>query len=265
MAEAPQPEIFPNITDKPAILIQELLPLDPLARLRHLRKTVSGRIVLTSSLGLEDQVLTHLIFTHAIDIEVATLDTGRLFPETYALWAATEMHYGRRIRGIFPEHAAIEALLADQGINGFLLSAEARKACCDIRKTEPLRRVLAGASAWVTGLRADQSANRSAMRVAAFDPALGLFKVNPLIDWSREQAAGFAEQHGIPVNPLHAEGFLSIGCQPCTRAVKPGENERSGRWWWEEDDRRECGLHIRHDAPRAGMTEARTANAEAET
>lgn len=226
-----------------AQLAAALAPLDAVARLKLLRETVSGRIVFTTSLGIEDQVLTHLIFANDLDIEVATLDTGRLFPESYALWADTEMHYGRRIRGFAPERENVEALLADQGINGFYLSPDARKACCEVRKMVPLRRALAGASAWVTGLRASQSANRAGMALAGHDDAFGLLKVNPLIDWSREEAVAFAKANGVPVNPLHDKGFLSIGCQPCTRAIQPGEDERAGRWWWETDKARECGLH----------------------
>ena len=242
-------------------LAADLAPLDALARLKHLRAAMSGRIVFTTSLGLEDQVLTHLIFTADLDIEVATLDTGRLFPETYALWAETEMHYGKRIRGFSPERENVEALLADQGINGFYLSADARKACCEARKMVPLRRALAGASAWVTGLRASQSANRSGMALAGHDAGFGLLKVNPLIDWSREEAAAFAAANAVPVSPLHAQGFLSIGCQPCTRAIQPGEDERAGRWWWENDAAKECGLHVgadgklvRADALKAGVS-----------
>jgi phosphoadenosine phosphosulfate reductase len=227
----------------PDTLQAELFPLDALARLKALRAAVSGRIVFTTSLGIEDQVLTHLIFENNIDIEVATLDTGRFFAETYALWGDTEMRYGRRIKGIFPERQAVEALLADQGINGFFLSPDARKACCGVRKVEPLKRVLAGAAAWVTGLRAGQSANRTTMTLAEFDAGFGLLKVNPLIDWSRAEIDDFVSANDVPVNPLHAKGFPSIGCQPCTRAIEPGEDERAGRWWWETDKARECGLH----------------------
>lgn len=225
-------------------LAADLAPLDALARLRHLREKVAGRIVFTTSLGLEDQVLTHLIFANNLDIEVATLDTGRLFPETYALWAETEMRYARRIRGFSPEREDVEALNADQGINGFYLSPDARKACCEARKMVPLRRALAGAAAWVTGLRAGQSANRAGMALAGHDAGFGLVKVNPLIDWTRADAVAFAAANDVPVNPLHEKGFLSIGCQPCTRAIEPGEDERAGRWWWETDKARECGLHV---------------------
>jgi phosphoadenosine phosphosulfate reductase len=228
----------------PETLASRLRPLDALARLKALRETVSGRIVFTTSLGIEDQVLTHLIFENDIEIEVTTLDTGRFFAETYTTWAETEMRYAKRIRGIFPERQAVEDLLADQGINGFFLSPEARKACCNVRKVLPLKRVLSGASAWVTGLRAGQSANRGSMPVAEFDNGFGVLKVNPLIDWSREAIDAFVSTNTVPINPLHAQGFPSIGCQPCTRAIQPGEDERAGRWWWESDKARECGLHV---------------------
>ncbi len=221
----------------------DLAPLDALGRLKHLREVAQGRIVFTTSLGIEDQVLTHLIFENHIDIEVATLDTGRFFPEAYALWGETEERYGRRIKGVFPERADVEALLADQGINGFYLSPDARKACCGVRKIAPLKRILSGASAWVTGLRAGQSQNRAGFALAEVDAGFGLLKVNPLIDWSREAVDAFVRENDVPVNPLHAQGFPSIGCQPCTRSIQPGEDERAGRWWWESDKARECGLH----------------------
>ncbi|MCZ8182464.1 MAG: phosphoadenylyl-sulfate reductase [Beijerinckiaceae bacterium] len=222
----------------------------PLAsRLKRIRQTFEGKLVFTTSLGLEDQVLTHLIFAEGLDIEVATLDTGRLFPETYALWADTEMHYGRRIRGYAPDRIAIERLLDDQGINGFRLSPDARKACCHVRKVEPLQRVLAGAEGWLTGLRASQSAFRQGTGALRFDPEFGLWKINPLFDQTREELAELAGRWSIPVNPLHEAGFLSIGCQPCTRAIQPGEDERAGRWWWEADASRECGLHLARAEP----------------
>lgn len=226
-----------------AALGEKLRPLDALARLTALRASVEGRIVFTTSLGIEDQVLTHLIFENEIDIEVATLDTGRFFAETYTLWGDTEMRYGKRIKGIFPEREAVEALLADQGINGFYLSPDARKACCGVRKIEPLKRVLNGAAVWVTGLRAGQSGNRASMPVVEFDAGFGVLKVNPLIDWRRDEIDAFVKANDVPINPLHGQGFPSIGCQPCTRAIKSGEDERAGRWWWETDKAKECGLH----------------------
>jgi phosphoadenosine phosphosulfate reductase len=230
-------------------------------RLRWLRATVPGRIVFTTSLGLEDQVLTHLVAESGLDIELVTLDTGRLFPEVHELWAATEERYGLRIHVFAPERDAVEALVARQGILGFRRAVAERMACCDIRKVQPLARALAGAAAWITGLRADQSAHRAGKRFVTHDPAHALLKANPLLDWTREETARFAARHAIPVNPLHGRGFLSIGCAPCTRALAPGAPERAGRWWWEQTGseagaHKECGLHV---APDGRLIRARPA------
>jgi phosphoadenosine phosphosulfate reductase len=214
----------------------------PAERLAALRAAVPGRIVFTTSFGLEDQAIAHSIFTRDLDIEVVTLDTGRLFPSTYALWAQTEERYGRRIRAYHPDAKALGVFVADAGINGFYHSKAARLDCCAIRKIEPLDRALAGASAWVTGLRADQSGQRKRLALASLER--GLVKLSPLFDWTRLQVAYFCEIQKVPVNPLHAQGFPSIGCEPCTRAVAPGQSERAGRWWWEQDEARECGLHV---------------------
>lgn len=224
-----------------------LQPLDPIARLQAIRSAIGGRIVFTTSLGLEDQVLTHLIAESGIAVDFATLDTGRLFPETYTLWRDTEARYGIRIRAFYPEAAQLEALVEQHGIDGFYASLEARKACCGIRKVAPLGRALGGAAGWITGLRSDQSAARGDTPVAEPNAQYGLIKLNPLIDWSRERAAAFAADNAVPVSPLHARGFLSIGCAPCTRAVEPGEPERAGRWWWEDEAKKECGLHLGPD------------------
>src|SRR5919199_4296496 len=232
--------------DRAAFLSSRFGELSASERLAAVRAQIQGRIVFTTSFGLEDQALAHLVFAVGLDIEVATLDTGRLFPETYALWAETERRYGRRIRGYMPDGAAIESLVAQQGIEGFRNSVPARKACCFLRKVEPLGRALAGAAAWITGLRADQSAGRSAMAFVEEDESHGLLKVNPLLDWTRPDVTDFVRRNGIPYNPLHDRGFLSIGCAPCTRAVQPGEPERAGRWWWEREDK-ECGLHVGPD------------------
>ncbi|MBB3950869.1 phosphoadenosine phosphosulfate reductase [Aureimonas jatrophae] len=218
--------------------------LDPEGRLRLLAERVPGRTVFTTSLGIEDQMLTHLVFRAKLPIEVVTLDTGRLFPETYALWQRTEEQYGRRIKAKYPQADALEALIDDQGINGFYFAPEMRKACCGVRKVEPLGRALAGASGWVTGLRRDQSPNREKLDFVEFDEARGMVKANPLFDWTREEIRVFTAENGVPVNELHDKGFLSIGCAPCTRAIRPGEVERAGRWWWEEETLRECGLHM---------------------
>jgi phosphoadenosine phosphosulfate reductase len=178
----------------------------------------------------------------ALDIDVVTLDTGRLFPETYALWAETERRYSLRIRGIYPQRRALENLVQQYGIDGFYDSRRARSACCDARKVEPLNRALAGAAGWIVGLRADQSAARQDTALIAADER-GLLKFSPLFDWTREAVRSYAEIHRVPVSPLHDRGFVSIGCAPCTRAIAPGEPERAGRWWWEQDETKECGLH----------------------
>lgn len=219
----------------------------PLERLRALRAAVPGRIVFTTSFGIEDQALSHLILEGRLGIDIVTLDTGRLFPSTSRLWAETEERYGVRIRSFHPNAAALAAMTADAGINGFYHSKEARLACCGVRKVEPLGRALAGAEAWVTGLRADQSAGRNAVELAAWDARHRLWKIAPLFDWTREQVAAFCAAESVPVNELHGKGFLSIGCEPCTRAVRPGEPERAGRWWWEADEAGECGLHVGPD------------------
>ncbi len=216
--------------------------LPPPERLARFRREVAGRLVFTTSFGLEDQAILHMLHEQGIDIDVVTLDTGRLFPETYQLWSETEERYGRRIRAIYPEHGKLESLVAEHGVNGFYASRAARSACCHVRKVEPLNRALAGASAWIVGLRADQSSNRRATALTAVN-ARGLIKFSPLFDWTREAVQSYVAAHQIPVNPLHGRGFASIGCAPCTRAIAPGEPERAGRWWWEQGGKKECGLH----------------------
>lgn len=216
--------------------------LSPAARIAKFRSEVDGTIIFTTSFGLEDQVILHLIAEQNIGIDIVTLDTGRLFAETYALWAETERRYGRRIRAIYPNHQSLETLVGKHGINGFYGSREARAACCHVRKVEPLNRALAGASAWLVGLRADQSGNRKDTEVVTFDER-NLLKFSPLFDWARDAVHSFAVANQIPINSLHDKGFASIGCAPCTRAIAPGEPERAGRWWWEQDDKKECGLH----------------------
>jgi sulfate adenylyltransferase large subunit/thioredoxin-dependent adenylylsulfate APS reductase len=226
-------------------LARLLADMSPAERIAQLRREIAGKIVFTTSFGLEDQAILHLLAEHGSDIDVVTLDTGRLFPETYALWAQTERRYGRRIRTLHPRHDDLEALVERQGINGFYESRQARIACCAVRKVEPLKRALAGAQAWIAGLRADQSAHRQDMALVTAETDRGLIKLNPLFDWTREELLDFISANDIPVNPLHAKGFASIGCAPCTRAIAPGEPERAGRWWWEDESKKECGLHVK--------------------
>lgn len=216
-------------------------------RLAAIVKMVEGPLVFTTSLGIEDQLITHHIATQNLAIKLVTLDTGRLFPQTYDVWQATEEKYGVRIQAMFPDAVATEALVADQGINGFYYAIEMRKACCHVRKVEPLNRALNGAKGWVTGLRGGQSANRDHLVFAEEDAARGLVKFNPLADYSREQVVAEVKALNVPYNVLHDQGFLSIGCAPCTRALRPGEPERAGRWWWEDEANKECGLHVAED------------------
>lgn len=218
--------------------------LTPAQRLALISRELSGRIVFTLGFGIEGQLLFHWIAGQDLAIDVVTLDTGRLFPETYELWAKTEARYGRRIRAIYPEGRALEKLIARDGMNGFYDSVEARQACCDVRKVRPLDEALGGAQAWISGVRADQTETRRTAVFAQADSARQLIKVNPLLDWTRAQVLAEVTALDVPINALHARGFASIGCAPCTRALKPGEPERNGRWWWEAGGSRECGLHL---------------------
>jgi phosphoadenosine phosphosulfate reductase len=222
--------------------------LDLPERLITVRREISGCIVFTTSFGIEDQAIAHAIFAAGLEIDIVTLDTGRLFPETLEVWGDTEHRYARQIRGISPDRESIERLVERDGVIGFRQSLEARLACCALRKVEPLGRALAGASAWISGLRGDQSPERALMGYAGVDPQYRIVKVNPLFDWPRDRVVAFVHDCGVPYNPLHDRGFLSIGCAPCTRAVAPGEPERAGRWWWEQQEKTECGLHAGHPA-----------------
>ncbi len=221
-------------------------------RVAEIARKLPGRIAFSTSLGLEDQALLHAVAAAGVSFDVFTLDTGRHFPETLETLDESERRYGLKIRVVAPDAAEIEALVARDGIFGFRSSVEARKACCGIRKVRPLGRALAGASGWITGLRRAQSAERTAVPFAAWDKGHGLVKVNPIADWTDEQLDAYIKANDVPVNPLHARGFPSIGCQPCTRAIKPGEDIRAGRWWWENEDGKECGLHNRPKQVEAG-------------
>lgn len=215
--------------------------------LQTLREHYTGRIVFSTSLGLEDQAITDAIFRNDLDIEVFTLDTGRNFQETYTTLDETRKKYGKPISVYYPQTAAVEAYVSEQGINAMYDSVEQRKQCCHIRKIEPLNRALAGAEVWVTGLRAAQSDYRSEMGLFEEDQQRGLVKFNPLMNWSTEKLWAYIRQYEVPFNPLHNQNFPSIGCAPCTRAIAVGEDERAGRWWWEQEGAQECGLHFNGD------------------
>ena len=217
------------------------------ASLELLRRAVRdyGKVVYASSLGAEAVVLTDLIWTHVPDIDIVSIDTGRLPEETLALLERLERRYNRRIRVIYPDAQALERYVQQHGINGFYNGLEQRLSCCNIRKVEPFKRAVAGFSAWVTGVRREQSEQRSQAQPLVHDEQSGLQKVSPLLDWSEQDVWDYIRARQLPYNPLHDRGYPSIGCAPCTRAVEPGQDQRSGRWWWEDPESRECGLQPR--------------------
>jgi phosphoadenosine phosphosulfate reductase len=200
-------------------------------------------LVFASSLGAEDQVIFDMISRLGLDIPVFTLDTGRVFQETYDLIAETEKKYKKKIEIFFPNHETVEEMINEFGVNSFYESSELRKKCCHVRKLEPLSRALKPYGAWICGLRREQAATRSGTKVIDLD-GNGKIKLNPLIDWTEKDIWDYIREHDVPYNKLHDKGFLSIGCACCTRAVAPGEHVRSGRWWWEDPEQKECGLHV---------------------
>ena len=200
--------------------------------------------VFANSFGAEDMLLTDLIARYFPNIEIFTLDTGRLPEETYALIQTVRDQYHINIKAYFPEAAAVESYIAQNGPNGFYQSVELRKRCCYIRKVEPLRRALTGKRAWVTGMRREQAITRDGLSISQFDAEHAIQKFNPLCDWSNAEVWSYLKQHDVPYNKLHDHFYPSIGCAPCTRAITPGEDIRSGRWWWENPDSKECGLHV---------------------
>jgi phosphoadenosine phosphosulfate reductase len=205
--------------------------------------TFGAEAALATSFGPEDVVLLHLAREHAPSLSIFTIDTGRLPPETYELMEELRTSLGLTIQTFVPEHAAVEALVAEQGFFSFRQSIAARKTCCEIRKVLPLRRALAGKAAWVTGLRREQSVTRTALSSVEWDAANELVKFSPLASWSRADVWAHIQEHKLPYNRLHDVGYASIGCAPCSRAIRPFEDERAGRWWWESAEHRECGLH----------------------
>jgi phosphoadenosine phosphosulfate reductase len=222
---------------------QQIAGVDPVRALALAASQFPGKIVFSTSFGWEDQVISHMIFSNNLPIKVFTLETGRLFPETYYTWTRTMEIYGKPVHAFYPRQDLLEEMVSTKGPNSFYESVENRKECCNIRKVEPLNRALAGNDCWVTGIRAEQSASRQFMGDLEWDEQHALIKFHPLYNWSLEEVKDYVRQHNIPYNPLHDRGFPSIGCAPCTRAVQPGEDFRAGRWWWEDQSKKECGLH----------------------
>jgi phosphoadenosine phosphosulfate reductase len=222
---------------------------DLVSRIKVVSDSIEGRIAFSTSLGLEDQAILHAIAKSGImksgaGVDVFTLDTGRLFPEVLETVELSELRFRTRIRLVAPDAQEVEELVARDGVYGFRQSVENRKTCCEVRKVRPLNRALEGAQGWITGLRREHSDARAEVPLAEWDQDRGLIKANPVADWSTEQLMNYIAANNVPVNPLHARGFVSIGCAPCTRAVQPGENPRAGRWWWENEGEKECGLHV---------------------
>ncbi len=229
-----------------AIELNELIAsMNALESIEKMMTLYGNEMALASSLGAEDQVITHLMSLTGKEMHLFTLDTGRLFPESYDLLQISEARYHCKIKVLFPNTSETEKMVNEKGINLFYESIENRKLCCYNRKIEPLKRALSGLKVWITGLRREQAVTRTELNRIEFDEANNLLKFNPLIDWTEEQVWQYIKENHIPYNKLHDTGFPSIGCQPCTRAIAPGEDVRAGRWWWELPEQKECGLHKR--------------------
>ncbi len=228
--------ITSNLTDK-------ISRLSISGVLRLLSEIYPGQVSFSTSFSLEDQVILEHIAAENLPISVFTLDTGRLFSETYSVWSASLEKYKIPIKAYTPDYQLLEPFVKEKGPNAFYESVENRKQCCFIRKVAPLRRALAAQKVWITGIRAEHSGNRSRLDVLEWDEANKVTKYNPLLNWTQEAVRKYILDHDIPYNILHDRGFVSIGCAPCTRAIRPGEDFRAGRWWWEEAGKKECGLH----------------------
>lgn len=227
-------------------MIEKLVHIDTLGLEEALIKIAhefGDRAAFSTSLSWEDQLIAHYIFSNDLPIRVFTLDTGRLFPETYGVFNRTLDRYKKKIEVYFPKNEGVEKMISEKGPLSFYQSLENRKECCFLRKVEPLNRALQNVDCWITGLRAEHSENRKEMSMTEMDEQRNIIKVHPILNWSLEQVKEEIKRHNIPYNALHDKGFVSIGCQPCTRAVKEGEDFRAGRWWWEDSNKKECGLH----------------------
>ena len=232
-------------------LLHQISGLNIAAAIEVLTKEFPGRVTFSSSFSYEDQAITHEILSNNLPVKIFTLDTGRLFAETYSVWSSTNSKYNTSIKAYYPQAEPLQEYIVANGPNAFYESVELRKACCNIRKVEPLKRALAGNAVWITGLRAEHSANRHDLPILEWDESNNIIKYHPLLHWTTEEVIQHIRENNIPYNPLHDKGFISIGCAPCTRAVKPGEDFRAGRWWWEDASKKECGLHVHAEAPSA--------------
>jgi phosphoadenosine phosphosulfate reductase len=232
--------------------LQELLKNETAVNaIELLSRQFNGSIVFSTSFGLEDQAISHLIFSKQLPVQVFTLDTGRMFTETYSTWSQTVEKYKQQIVAYYPNEHQLQQFISEKGPNSFYESVDNRKQCCYIRKVEPLKRALHSKAIWITGLRAEQSPDRKNISKVEWDEANHIIKVHPLLQWSWDETYQFVQTNHVPYNPLHDKGFVSIGCAPCTRAIKPGEDFRAGRWWWEDSSKKECGLHVHTTTPSA--------------
>jgi phosphoadenosine phosphosulfate reductase len=207
--------------------------------------TCAGKTVFTTSFSLEDQIIAHLIFVNSIPVEVMTIDTGRLFPEIYKVYNETLKRYKAKISVLFPDYKDVEVMVSEKGPYSFYYSRENRHECCHYRKVVPLNRAIQGSECWISGIRATQSENRSSMQCLEYDEGRKVYKFYPLFSWSFDEVRSYIKANNIPYNTLYDKGFVSIGCEPCTRAVADGEDFRAGRWWWEKGSEKECGLHLK--------------------
>ncbi len=203
-----------------------------------------GKVTFSTSFSFEDQAVTHKILKNDLPVSIFTLDTGRLFPETYSVWNSTNENFHTKVTAYYPDQSLLQDFVAEKGPNSFYESVENRKSCCYIRKVEPLKRALKGKAIWITGLRAEHSENRHDMPQVEWDEGNQVIKYHPILHWTSEEVKKYINDNNIPYNPLHDRGFVSIGCAPCTRAIRPGESFRAGRWWWEDSTKKECGLHV---------------------
>lgn len=207
-------------------------------------------ITFSTSFSFEDQAISHAILSQQLPVDIFTLDTGRLFAETYSVWNSTNERYNTHIKAYYPNNELLENFVVQNGPNSFYESVENRKQCCHIRKVEPLKRALSGNQVWITGLRAEHSPVREHLHIAEWDEGNHIIKYNPLLHWTTGEVKKYIQQYNIPYNVLHDKGFISIGCAPCTRAIKAGEDFRAGRWWWEDNSKKECGLHEKPPSPK---------------
>ncbi|WP_423148808.1 phosphoadenylyl-sulfate reductase [Rubrolithibacter danxiaensis] len=232
-----------SLEQKTQILTQQLQDKTPAEALAIIEAAFPGKVVFSSSFSWEDQAISHLILSSEIPIKIFTLDTGRLFEETYYVWSRTNEKYNTKIIPYYPDNDLLERFISEKGPNSFYESIENRKGCCYIRKVEPLQRALSGNEVWITGLRAEHSPERLGLPQIEWDESNQIIKFHPILNWNTDELKDFIHANGIPYNTLHDKGFVSIGCAPCTRSVRPGEDFRAGRWWWENRETKECGLH----------------------